>query len=456
MPRLLIVDDEPGIRRTLMALLEKQDYDVEGAADGKEALAAIEAGSFDLVLSDMMMPNMNGMDLLKASKAKWPELPFVMLTANATIELAVEAIKEGAYDFVPKPPNLQRFLVTIRNALAAEKLQREHGRMKARLEKIDTDIPPLLGESAPMKRIKKLLEKAAPSEARVLVTGEAGSGKELIAQWVHHLSDRSGGPFVAVNCAAIPSDLIESELFGHEKGAFTGAHKQHIGSFEQADGGTLFLDEVGDMATSAQAKVLRVLQESRVRRVGGDKDIAINVRVVAATNKDLERAIQDGTFRDDLFHRLAVIRIESPPLRERAEDIDALAAFFCEKLGRRNGRPEKRFSDSALRLLRTYPWRGNVRELHNAVERLIVLSDADEITADDVELFANPGSAPQDSVAYLVGQYPKIADFRDAAEAVFLRRKLAEFEGNISRMSEEIDLQRSNIYAKLKKFDIPY
>jgi DNA-binding NtrC family response regulator len=456
MPRLLIVDDEPGIRRTLMALLEKQEYDVEGAADGMEALAAIEAGSFDLVLSDMMMPNMNGMDLLKASKAKWPELPFVMLTANATIELAVESIKEGAYDFVPKPPNLQRFLVTIRNALAAEKLQREHGRMKARLEKIDSDIPPLLGESAPMKRIKKLLEKAAPSEARVLVTGEAGSGKELIAQWVHHLSDRSGGPFVAVNCAAIPKDLIESELFGHEKGAFTGAHKQHIGSFEQADGGTLFLDEVGDMATSAQAKVLRVLQESRVRRVGGDRDIPINVRVVAATNKDLERAIQEGSFRDDLFHRLAVIRIESPPLRERAEDIDALAAFFCEKLGRRNGRPEKHFSDDALRLLRTYPWRGNVRELHNAVERLIVLSDADRITADDVELFANPGSAPQDSIAYLVGQYPRIADFRDAAEAAFLRRKLAEFDGNISRMSDEIDLQRSNIYAKFKKFGIDY
>jgi DNA-binding NtrC family response regulator len=307
-----------------------------------------------------------------------------------------------------------------------------------------------------MKRIKKLLEKAAPSEARVLVTGEAGSGKELIAQWVHHLSDRSGGPFVAVNCAAIPKDLIESELFGHEKGAFTGAHKQHIGSFEQADGGTLFLDEVGDMATSAQAKVLRVLQESRVRRVGGDRDIPINVRVVAATNKDLERAIQEGSFRDDLFHRLAVIRIESPPLRERAEDIDALAAFFCEKLGRRNGRPEKHFSDDALRLLRTYPWRGNVRELHNAVERLIVLSDADRITADDVELFANPGSAPQDSIAYLVGQYPRIADFRDAAEAAFLRRKLAEFDGNISRMSDEIDLQRSNIYAKFKKFGIDY
>ena len=431
-----------------------QKYDVEEASDGAEGLAMIEASTYDLVLSDMMMPNMTGLELLKAAKSRWPDLPFVMLTANATIELAVECIKEGAYDFVPKPPNLQRFLVTVRNALEADKLQREHGRMKARLERLDTNIPPLLGESAAMARIKKLIGKAAPSEARVLVTGEAGSGKELIAQWVHHLSDRRDGPFVAVNCAAIPSELIESELFGHEKGSFTGAHKQHIGSFEQADGGTLFLDEVGDMAASAQAKVLRVLQESQVRRVGGDKAIPVNVRVVAATNKDLEAAIASGEFRDDLFHRLAVIRVESPPLRDRMEDIDVLATHFCEKLSVRNGMPGKRFTDEALQLMRTFPWRGNVRELHNAVERLIVLSDEDAITADDVELFANPGKAPQDSIAFLAEQHGTISAFRDAAEAAFLRRKLQEFDGNISRMSEAIDLQRSNIYAKLKKYGI--
>ncbi len=456
MPRLLIVDDEPSIRRTLKELMTIQEYEVVEAGNGAEGLRKIEEDTFDLVLSDMMMPEMNGMELLKAAKSRWPELPFVMLTANATIELAVEAIKEGAYDFVPKPPNLQRFLVTVRNALNADKLQREHSRMKARLEKIDTSIAPLLGESAAMKRIKKLLEKAAPSEARVLVTGEAGSGKELIAQWVHHLSDRREGPFIALNCAAIPGELIESELFGHEKGAFTGAHKQHIGSFEQADGGTLFLDEVGDMSSTAQAKVLRVLQESQLRRVGGDKAINIDVRVVAATNKNLEEAIETGAFRDDLFHRLAVIRIESPPLRERTEDIDLLATHFCEQLSVRNGMPGKHFSKGALQLLRTFPWRGNVRELHNAVERLIVLSDEDEIGAEDVELFANPGKAPQDSIAYLAGQHPKIADFRDAAEAAFLRRRLAECEGNISRLSDEIELQRSNIYAKLKKFGIPY
>lgn len=454
MARILIVDDEPGIRRTLKDLMQMQGHEVEEAGNGVEGLEQLSKGSYDLVLSDIQMPVKDGMGLLKEAKELYPELPFIMLTAHATIERAVEAIKEGAYDFVPKPPNLQHFLVTVRNALDTKQLKKEHTRMKARLSKIDSDVPPLLGESKAMLRIKKLLERAAPSEARVMVTGEAGSGKELIAQWVHHLSDRKEAPFVAVNCAAIPSELIESELFGHEKGSFTGAHKQHIGSFEQADGGTLFLDEVGDMGYPAQAKVLRALQESRIRRVGGDKDISVDVRVVCATNKDLEKAIQEGTFRDDLFHRLAVIQIESPPLRDRADDIPVLAEFFCDKLSKRNARPEKHFTKEALALLSTYPWRGNVRELHNAVERLIVLSEEDAISEEDVDLFTNPGSAPQDSIAYLVDQHPTIADYRDAAEAAFLRRKLMEFDGNISRMSEAIDLQRSNIYAKLKKFGI--
>ncbi len=431
-----------------------QGYEVDQAGNGVEGLKKIQSGSYDLVLSDIQMPKMDGMELLRTAREKVPELPFIMLTAHATIERAVEAIKIGAYDFVPKPPNLQHFLVSVRNALATKELKQEHTRMKARLDKIDTNVPPLLGESKAMLRIKNLLERAAPSEARVMVTGEAGSGKELVAQWVHHLSDRKDGPFVAVNCAAIPGELIESELFGHEKGSFTGAHKQHIGSFEQADGGTLFLDEVGDMSLTAQAKVLRVLQESQVRRVGGDRSIPVNVRVVCATNKDLEAAIESGEFRDDLFHRLAVIRIESPALRERAEDIPQLAEFFCVKLSKRNARPEKHFSKKALALLSTYPWRGNVRELHNAVERLIVLSEEDEITEEEVDLFTNPGSAPQDSISYLIDKNEMIADFRDAAEAVFLKRKLIEFDGNISRMSESIDLQRSNIYAKLKKLDI--
>lgn len=454
MARLLIVDDEAGIRRTLKDLMRMQGHEVDEAENGEVGLKKLSETAYDLVLSDIQMPKLDGMGLLKAAAEKYPEVPFVMLTAHATIELAVEAIRQGAYDFVPKPPNLQHFLVTVRNALGTKELRKEHTRMKARLSRIDGDIPPLLGESKAMARIKKLLEKAAPSEARVMVTGEAGSGKELIAQWVHHLSDRQGGPFVAVNCAAIPSELIESELFGHEKGSFTGAHKQHVGSFEQADGGTLFLDEVGDMSPTAQAKVLRALQESRIRRVGGDKDIPVNVRVVCATNKDLEEAIRQGTFRDDLFHRLAVIRIESPPLRERAEDIPQLAEFFCEKLSKRNAREEKHFSKDALSLLSTYPWRGNVRELHNAVERLIVLSDEDEITAEDVDLFTNPGTAPQDSIVYLIDRHPTIAEFREAAEEAFLRRKLMEFDGNISRMSEAIDLQRSNIYAKMRKLGI--
>jgi len=376
MARILIVDDEPGIRRTLKDLMQMQGYEIMEAAHGAEGLEALAADAFDLVLCDIQMPVMDGMAFLKKAKEAYPELPFIMLTAHATIERAVEAIKEGAYDFVAKPPNLQHFLVAVRNALQAKQLKKEHTRMKARLSRIDSNVPPLLGESAAIKRVKKLLERAAPSQARIMVTGEAGSGKELIAQWVHQLSDRKEAPFIAVNCAAIPSDLIESELFGHEKGAFTGAHKQHIGSFEQADGGTLFLDEVGDMSYAAQAKVLRALQENQVRRVGGTDDIAVDVRVVCATNKDLEEAIQARTFRDDLYHRLAVITIESPPLRERPDDIPLLATYFCDKLSKRNARPEKHFSKEALALLSSYSWRGNVRELHNAVERLIVLSEA--------------------------------------------------------------------------------
>ncbi|MGA0255629.1 MAG: sigma-54-dependent transcriptional regulator [Rhodothermales bacterium] len=454
MARILIVDDEPGIRRTLKDLMQMQGYEIMEAAHGAEGLEALAADAFDLVLCDIQMPVMDGMAFLKKAKEAYPELPFIMLTAHATIERAVEAIKEGAYDFVAKPPNLQHFLVAVRNALQAKQLKKEHTRMKARLSRIDSNVPPLLGESVAIKRVKKLLERAAPSQARIMVTGEAGSGKELIAQWVHQLSDRKEAPFIAVNCAAIPSDLIESELFGHEKGAFTGAHKQHIGSFEQADGGTLFLDEVGDMSYAAQAKVLRALQENQVRRVGGTDDIAVDVRVVCATNKDLEEAIQARTFRDDLYHRLAVITIESPSLRERPDDIPLLATYFCDKLSKRNARPEKHFSKEALALLSSYSWRGNVRELHNAVERLIVLSEADAITADDVDLFTNPGSAPQDSISYLFDQHPRIADFREAAEELFLRHKIREFDGNISRISDAIDLQRSNIYAKLKKYGI--
>ncbi len=454
MARILIVDDEAGIRRTLKDLMQMQGYEITEAAHGAEGLERLAEGPFDLVLCDMQMPVMDGMAFLKQARKTYPELPFIMLTAHATIERAVEATKEGAYDFVAKPPNLQHFIVAVRNALQAKKLKREHTRMSARLSRIDGDVPPLLGESQAIQRVKKLLERASPSEARILVTGEAGSGKELIAQWVHRLSDRSEAPFVAVNCAAIPSQLIESELFGHEKGSFTGAHKQHIGSFEQADGGTLFLDEVGDMSYTAQAKVLRALQESRIRRVGGSEDITVDVRVVCATNKDLQEAIQARTFRDDLFHRLAVITIESPPLRERPDDIPLLAEFFCDKLSKRNARTGKYFTKEALALLSSYPWRGNVRELHNAVERLIVLSEEDAITAEDVDLFTNPGSAPQDSVSHLMSQHSRIADFRDAAEALFLRHKMREYDGNISRMSEAIDLQRSNIYAKLKKYGI--
>src|SRR5690606_24117789 len=334
-------------------------------------------------------------------------------------------------------------------------LQVENRRIKQALADADAaELTPIIGDSPAIQRIKGTIARVAPTEARVLITGEPGTGKELVARWIHHESARSAGPIVEVNCAAIPSELIESELFGHEKGSFTGATKQRIGKFEQADGGTLFLDEIGDMSLDAQAKVLRALQESRITRVGGDRAIPVDVRVIAATNKDLLEQTDRHQFREDLYHRLSVILIHVPPLRERRGDIPAIANFILAQVSRRNGMEPKAFTDDALERLQRLDWRGNVRELRNVVERLLILSEGDRITGADVDRYVRPGGAAADPVGVLLDQYDQFSDFRDAAEKAFIERKLEEFGWNVSKTAEAIGIQRSHLYNKLEKYGI--
>src|SRR5690606_30224200 len=333
----------------------------EEAVDGDEALEKMAANHYDVVMLDVKMPKRDGMEVLEVARDEMPEVPIIMISGHGTIETAVEATKLGAFDFLEKPPDLNRLLVTVRNALDRGELEVANRRMRQAIEEFDGELTPILGSSPAITRIKETIERVAPSEARVLITGEPGTGKELVAKWIHHLSPRKEAPMVEVNCAAIPSELIESELFGHEKGAFTGATKQRIGKYEQAHGGTLFLDEIGDMSLSAQAKVLRALQENKIQRVGGDKNIAVDVRVICATNKNLLERIEENEFREDLYHRISVILIHVPPLRERKDDIPVIARHFCERLARRNGMPGKTFTDEALERLKKQEWRGNVR-----------------------------------------------------------------------------------------------
>ncbi len=374
MRKVLIIEDEATIRAVLKDILKDQKdlkIDVLEAKDGAEGLAMLEADHFDLALCDIKMPRMDGMEVLLKVKEKGIETTFIMISAHGTTELAVDAVKNGAFDFLQKPPDLNRLLITVRNALDKNLLVKETTRLKKKIsQKFE-----IIGESKGISTILAMLEKVAPTDARVLITGPNGSGKELVARQLHEKSARSSNSFVEVNCAAIPSELIESELFGHEKGAFTSAIKQRIGKFEQADGGTLFLDEIGDMSVSTQAKVLRALQENKITRVGGEKDIEVNARVIAATNKDLKKEIAEGRFREDLYHRLAVIIIIVPPLRERKEDIPLLANKFLEEIAANYGTKKKEIEKTALKLLSEYPWSGNVRELKNVMERLVIMSE---------------------------------------------------------------------------------
>ena len=453
--RILIVDDESSIRRTLREILEYEDYEVEEAVDGEDALKKLTAERFDLALIDVKMPKKDGIEVLQVVAKEQPDIPVVMISGHGTIETAVEATKLGAFDFIEKPPDLNRLLLTLRNAMDRATLQEENRRMRQTIvEHHERKLIPIIGSSTPIQRIKDTIKRVAPTDARVLITGEAGTGKELVAKWIHHQSGRQDGPMVEVNCAAIPGELIESELFGHEKGSFTGATKQRIGKFEQANGGTLFLDEIGDMSLSAQAKVLRALQENRISRVGGDRSIPVDVRVVAATNKDLLQQIEESEFREDLYHRLSVILIHLPPLRERREDIAPIASHFCDQLSQRNGMPTKTFSPDALDRLAHYEWRGNVRELRNVIERLLILSEGDEIMVRDVDRYVHSNGGGGHSIEGLLDQFNLFSEFRDQAEKLFLRHKLDQFDWNISRTAEAIGIQRSHLYNKMGKYEI--
>lgn len=417
MARILIVDDESSIRRTLREILEFEKFEVEEAADGMEGLAKLRQSAFDVVLMDIKMPRMDGMDALDKVHELCPGTSVVMISGHATIDTAVESVKRGAFDFISKPPDLNRLLITIRNAMDKSSLLQETRQLKRKVAK--AGLQEIIGSSEAVTRLKDTLSRVAPTEARVLITGPNGAGKELIARWLHELSPRAQHPIVEVNCAAIPSELIESELFGHEKGAFTSAIKQRIGKFEQANGGTLFLDEIGDMSLSAQAKVLRALQEQKITRVGGDKEIRVDVRVVAATNKDLRREIAAGRFREDLYHRLAVILVEAPALADRKEDIPALVDHFLKLVCQEYGMALKSIRPEAVQALQHHHWSGNIRELRNVVERLVILGGK-PISREDVLQYAVPTpSQPSLNLPELFSRFPNREALHQFIEAEF-------------------------------------
>ncbi len=384
MAKILVIDDERSIRSTLKEILEYEGYQMDEAADGPSALDLASKEKYDVVLCDIKMPQMDGIEVLDKLLAM-SDTPVVMISGHGNIETAVDAIKRGAYDYISKPLDLNRLLITIRNAMEKGNLIKETRVLKRKVSKTYE----MIGESEPIRQIRNMIERVAPSDARVLITGSNGTGKELVARWLHELSNRAEGPFVEVNCAAIPGELIESVLFGHEKGSFTSAIKQRKGDFEQASGGTLFLDEIGDMSLAAQAKVLRALQENKIMRAGGEKDIPVDVRVIAATNKNLTEEIERRNFREDLYHRLGVILIHVPTLNERAEDIPLLAKHFIQDICETQGKPLLVFEDEALEALQNITWTGNIRELRNVVERLAILCDS-RITAEDIHLYARP------------------------------------------------------------------
>lgn len=385
MPDILIIDDEKAIRKTLSEILSFEGYKLDEASDGEEGLKKFKEKNYDVVLCDIKMPKLDGIDFLQRAGETNPDIPIIMISGHGNIETAVEAVKKGAYDYISKPPDLNRLLITIRNAMDKSTLVTETKTLKRRVSRVQE----MIGASEPMHKIRETIDKVAPTEARILITGENGVGKELVARWIHEKSNRASGPMVEVNCAAIPTELIESELFGHEKGSFTSAIKQRIGKFESANGGTLFLDEIGDMSANAQAKVLRALQEGKITRVGADKDINVDVRVIAATNKDLLKEVEAKTFRLDLYHRLSVILIHVPSLNERRDDIPLLVNQFLDDICADYVVARKEIDDDAINLLQEYNWTGNIRELRNVVERLVILSGKN-INIEDVKSYVMP------------------------------------------------------------------
>jgi two-component system nitrogen regulation response regulator NtrX len=440
---ILVVDDEPQILQVVSGILLDEGFEVLTAPDGETALKVVAEEAPELALLDIALPGMDGLEVLEELKRTYPALPVIMISAYGSVENAIRATRLGAYDFIEKPPHADKILLTVRNALEMARLSEENRRLRQQT----AAVREIIGESEPIRKLRDQLRIVAPTNAPVLITGENGSGKELVARALHFLSRRSHQPFVEVNCAAIPEDLIESELFGHEKGAFTGASSRRRGKFDLAHQGTLFLDEIGDMSLKTQAKILRILEEQRFERVGGSRPIQVDVRVVAATNKNLPEEIQRGTFREDLYHRVNVIPLHVPPLRERREDVPLLAAHFLKELDQEG--PPKTFTPLALEALSRLPWPGNVRELKNLVWRLAILAPAPVIDLEDLDLSTSGLKADSGDPAGLL-LLSSFKEARAAFEKEFLRQKLAECQGNVSLLAERTGLERSHLYRKLK------
>jgi two-component system nitrogen regulation response regulator NtrX len=441
---VLVVDDEKSVRDSIKMILEYEKYVVRFAENGAMGLESFRGSVPDAVLLDIKMPSgMDGIEVLKAMKQIHPEIPVVMISGHGTFETAVEATKLGAFDYLPKPLDRDKLLITVRNAI-------EQGKLAVEVREV-REKERIIGESAKIKEIIALIQRVGPTDARILISGESGSGKELVAKAIHRASKRSDMRLVEVNCAAIPAELIESELFGHEKGSFTGATAQRIGKFEQADGGSIFLDEVGDMSLQAQAKVLRALEEGKIERVGGNKLIEVNVRVIAATNKNLPDEIGKGSFREDLYHRLNVIPIAVPPLRERREDIPILVSAFIEEICMKNGIARKSIDGEVVDILKGMEWRGNVRELHNTLERLVIMSTGGKISTKDVAMLA---FSPKENVDEIVHASQSFQEFKDRAEAMFIEHQLRLHDWNVSKTAETLQMERSHLYTKIKKYGL--
>jgi two-component system nitrogen regulation response regulator NtrX len=450
MASILVVDDEPGVRSSVAGVLTDEGLAVDTAASGEECLERAATGAYDVIVLDIWLPGIDGLTTLQRLSERGVDAQVVMMSGHGSIEQAVKAIKLGAFDFVEKPLSLDKTVLTVRNAVRQHRLEEENRALRARV-----DVPvTLVGDSPAMQALRRVVETAGPSMGRVLILGENGTGKEVVARLIHHHSARRHRAFVEVNCAAIPEDLIESELFGHVRGAFTGAVADRPGRFEQADGGTLFLDEIGDMSLKTQAKVLRVLQEQSLERVGGTQRVRVDVRVLAATNKDLPGEIRQGRFREDLFFRLSVVPITIPPLRERRDDVAVLAEHFMATISRDYGRRSRRLSPEALARLQSHGWPGNVRELRNAVERLIIMGHDDVVRVDEVAFLGDDDRQDlrRDALAGAGGT--RLADARDAFEREFILRTLARAQGNMSRTAEQLGLERSNLYKKMRAFGI--
>lgn len=448
MPKILIVDDEKAIRRTLKEILEYEKYEVEEAEDGEIGLSKIEKNNYDVVILDVKMPKKDGLEVLGDMQQKGIDTPVIVLSGHGNTDTAVEAVRKGAFDYISKPPDLNRLLITVRNAMDKVSLVTETKILKKKIAKSKE----MIGESTPITKIKETITKVAPTEARVLITGDNGSGKELVARWLHEQSNRANGPLVEVNCAAIPSELIESELFGHEKGAFTSAIKQRVGKFEQANGGTLFLDEIGDMSLSAQAKVLRALQENKITKVGGDKEEKVDVRVVAATNKDLLKEVEENRFRLDLYHRLSVILIHVPSLNQRKDDIPSLVDHFLNEICGDYGIPIKKIDTDAVEALQSRNWTGNIRELRNVIERLVIMSDK-KITKQDVIDYSGPsGKAENNGINF--DKFANLQQLNDYVERSFIENKLNKNSWNVSQTADDIGMGKKSLEEKMESLGL--